>query len=115
MQRFARLKNVQLRAVSSELSLTTLTDPFRFQLILATCIEYCLDHTAEGGMVTICCRRTGSNTTIRIRGNPDSSTAEKDRNLAKTAEDLRELLEELNVRLCPINRSGHNGLELILA
>ena len=53
MQRFARLKKIQLKVSPIEAPMEVDTDPFRILLVLAACLEHCMAHTAEGGEITL--------------------------------------------------------------
>ena len=66
VQRFARLKQVQLTVNPVEPPLAIYTDPFRFQLTLVACLEYCMECTAGGGVITLQSRKIGKGIAIRI-------------------------------------------------
>lgn len=114
MQRFATLKQVQLAVNPVESPLAICIDLFRLQLILVACVEYCLDHTASGGMITLQTQRTSQGIAIQSVTELASSLTENADTLPDELAGLQEALEGLGARLIPLSTPGQQGLELIL-
>ncbi len=114
VQRFARLKQVQLTVNPVEPPLAICIDLFRLQLILVACLEYCLDHTASGGVITLQSQKTSQGIAIQSVTEPGSSLTENAGTLPDELAGLQEALEALGARLIPLSTPGQQGLELIL-
>jgi C4-dicarboxylate-specific signal transduction histidine kinase len=114
VQRFARLKQVQLTVNPVEPPLAICIDLFRLQLILVACVEYCLDHTASGGVITLQSQRTSQGIAIQSVTELASSLTENADTLPDELAGLQEALEGLGARLIPLSTPGQQGLELIL-
>ena len=114
MQRFASLKQVRLTINPLETPLEIRIDPFRLQLILAGCLEYCFDRTASGGDITLQSKRTKNGITFQCMMQPDSNSMENVQDLLHEFEEFQETLTGLNAQLSPISSPGQQGLELIL-
>lgn len=114
MQRSAKLKNAQLMVNPAEPPLAIRIDLFRLQLILVTCLEYCLNHTACGGVITLQSRKTREGIAIQSVIDAYSSQTESVDVLQNELAVLREALEGLGAQLLPISTPGQRGLELIL-
>lgn len=114
IQRFARLKQVQLSVHPIEPSLEIFTDPFRLQMILAACLEYCLDRTESGGVINLRYRRVSNGIAIHCFGKPFSGQTEDAEALPASEFSFKDALDTLNVRLLPLNTDGQIGVELIL-
>ncbi len=114
VQRFARLKQVQLTVNPVEPPFAICIDLFRLQLILVACLEYCLDHTASGGVITLQSQKTSQGIAIQSVTEPGSSLTENAGTLPDELAGLQEALEALGARLIPLSTPGQQGLELIL-
>ena len=114
VQRFARLKQVQLTVNPVEPPFAICIDVFRLQLILVACLEYCLDHSASGGVITLQSQKTSQGIAIQSVTEPGSSLTENADTLPDELAGLQEALEALGARLIPLSTPGQQGLELIL-
>jgi len=114
VQRFARLKQVHLTVNPVEPPFAICIDLFRLQLILVACLEYCLDHTASGGVITLQSQRTSQGIAIQSVTEPGWSLTENADTLPDELAGLQEALEGLGARLIPLSTPGQQGLELIL-
>ena len=114
VQRFAKLKKVELTVNPLEKSLEIRTDPFRLQLLLVTCLEYCFDHTVSGGIVTMQAHRRKEEISIQCLMEPDSISMKNMNELPHEFSGLQETLHHTNAQLVPINLPVQQGLELIL-
>ena len=114
MQRSAGLRQVQIRIERSEPPVEIEADPFLLQMILAACIEYCLDRTAAGGTISLKCRRSGEGIAIRCTGKPISMEAEDTGAPPDRDESYNETLRELCADLSHIDDQDQAGLEFIL-
>ncbi len=114
MQRSAKLKQIRLTVNPSESTLDISIDPFRLQLILVACLEYCFDRTASGEIVTLQSHRTEKEIAIQCLMEPDSNSMENVQELPHEFEEFQETLMGLNAKLFPISSPGQQGLELIL-
>ncbi|MBU2497770.1 MAG: hypothetical protein KKE57_02605 [Proteobacteria bacterium] len=114
MQRFARLKKVQLKVGPVEPSVLIDTDPFRLQMILAACLEYCLARTASQGVITLQCQHKGKEIAIQCVSEPNSSPKEDVHEFPNLQANLQQALDDLGLRLLPLSGKHQVGLELIL-
>jgi len=114
VQHFARLKRIQLTVNPVEPPLSIYTDPFRLQLILVGCLEYCMERTAGGGMITLQSRNVEKGIAIRIE--IEAGTIHHETSCALPAEPsgLKDAIHDLGTQLLPISTPGQQGLELIL-
>ena len=114
MQRFAKLKHVKLTVNPVEPPLAIYTDPFLFQLILVACLEYCMERTSGGGVITLQSRNLGKGIAIRIV--IEAGTIHEEKSFALLVEPLglHDALHDLRAQLLPIRMPGQQGLELIL-
>ena len=112
--RLAKLKKVELTLNPLETPLNIRIDPFRLQLILVACLEYCFDRTASGGDITLESKRTKNGITFQCMMQPDSNSMENIDELPLEFTGLQETIHNINAQLVPINRPGQQGLELIL-
>ena len=114
VQHFANLKRVQLTVNPVEPPLAIYTDPFRLQLILLACIEYCLERTDGGGVIALQSQSLGKGIAIRIV--IEASTIHPKKSFALPAESsgLQDAIHDLGIQLLPINTPGQHGLELVL-
>jgi len=65
-QRFARLKNIVLKAYSADQPLTIITRPVQLQMALFTCIECCLNRMPAGGQIHVRPQKRGEQFVIHI-------------------------------------------------
>jgi len=114
MQRFASLKQVRLVINPLEFSLNIRIDPFRLQLILVACLEYCFDRTASGGIITMQAHRRKKGIAIQCLMEPCSNSKENVQELPHELKGFQETLQVFNAQLSPISSPGQQGLELIL-
>jgi C4-dicarboxylate-specific signal transduction histidine kinase len=114
VQRFAKLKRVELTLNPLETPIEILTDPFRLQLILVVCLEYCLDIAASGGIVTMQAHRKNEEIAIQCLVEPDSRAMKNIVEPHHAFAWLQETLNGINAQLVSINRPGQHGLELIV-
>ena len=114
VQHFANIKRVQLTVNPVEPSPAIYTDPFRLQLILVACLEYCIERTAGGGVITLQSRNVGKGIAIRIV--IEAGTIHPEKSCAFPAEPsvLQDEIHDLGAQLLPIRTPGQQGLELIL-
>ena len=114
VQRFARLKQVQLTVTPVEPPLAIYTDALRFQLTLVACLEYCMECTVSGGMITLQSRKIGKKIAIRIVIEAGSIPKEKSYALPDELSGLQGVIHALGAQLLPIDTPGQQGLEFIL-
>ena len=115
MQRFARLKQTQLKFHPLESDLEIYMDPFLLQMILCACLEYLLDRMESGGTITLHCLRISQGISIRCIGDKPFSSSAGDIYQALNSEaGLKDALDAMGARLRPFNIENHLGLELIL-
>jgi len=117
MQRFSRLSNVQLtrdRANQIESSPVILSDPFKLQLSIASCIEYCLANTSPGGVITLQTRYAGKGIAIRCVVEKGLCPRERTDDFSDEFNGLQETFDDLDAHLLQINSPEQQGLELII-
>ena len=115
VQRFARLRKIELTVIPLETPLKIRTDPFRLQWVLVTCLEYCLDHTAGGGKVTLQARRQKEGVALQCLMGRAAKSADKMYGGLPEWEGIQEVLNQINAQLISIRGPGQQGLELILS
>ena len=114
-QRFARLKKIELIVIPLETQWKIRTDPFRLQRVLVTCLEYCLDHTAGGGKVTLQAHRRKEGVCLQCLMGRDAKSADKMNGGLPEWEGIQEDLNQINAQLISIRGPGQEGLELTLS
>jgi signal transduction histidine kinase len=65
-QRFARIKNVELKYQPADQPVSFNTHPIQLQMAIYNCITYFLSHTADGGIVSIHPNINGEQNSIHI-------------------------------------------------
>lgn len=114
MQHFARRKKIQLKVAPVEAPLGLETDPFRLLLVLAACIEYCLDRTGDGGEITLQCQNITHATVIRCAVSRGAFRAEDTDALRSMQSLWEDGLKRLGARLDLLSPTHETGLVLTL-
>jgi C4-dicarboxylate-specific signal transduction histidine kinase len=114
VQHLASFKSIQLTIHPIEPPLTILTSPFRFQLILMACLEYCRECADGARMIILQSRKAGKEIAVRIVIETGSVTKRKPDALPCKLSDIQEATHDLGIQLLPISAPGEHGLELIL-
>ena len=114
VHRFARLKKIELTVIHLETPLKIPTDPFRLQWVLVSCLEYCLDHTAGGGKVTLQAHRRKEGVALQCIMGPGAKSVDKMNGGLPEWEGIQEVLNQINAQLISIRGPSQEGLELIL-
>jgi len=99
MERFARFKQMQLKIQPADSPLEIETDPFRLQWVIARCVESCIEHTANGGRITLQCRQNDREVTLGCQGEPLSHGTEAAETLDPKTADLNDTLQRLGAEL----------------
>jgi len=76
MERHADMREIEVSVEDSEYPVMAQADPVRLLMTLAACIEYCLDQTAGGGLISLACQQRGEQVAISCMGNPGLGVAE---------------------------------------
>jgi C4-dicarboxylate-specific signal transduction histidine kinase len=114
MQRFARLKQVELKIQPSEVKVVCATDPFRFQMVLATCIGCCIGGLGKGDtlLVRTCQSPEGGRVTVHTAcAEPDGGEASEP---PVELGELSDLMERLGIVLETWLSRGQRGVSLAL-
>lgn len=116
MERFARLRKVQLQAQRSDGALSLNTDPFRLQMVLAAGVD-CLLQTAEAGAVIEMQPEVDGRRLLLRRIPAAGTTAEPlpADTLEAAFEPLQDFLQKLRVTPAPANTTTASGLSLTFA
>jgi signal transduction histidine kinase len=114
MQRFARLKNIQIEANFTDPPLTVETDPFRVILVLAACIECGIDRTVKGGEIMLQCKKVQKGTSIQCLFGCRKSSAEDEQTIQSLQARLHDPIERLGAQLELLTAGNRIGLEMIL-
>jgi C4-dicarboxylate-specific signal transduction histidine kinase len=114
VQCLASLKPVQLTIHPIEPPIFVHTNPFRFQLILVACLEYCKECTDGARRITLQSRKTGKGIAVRIVIEAGSISIKKPCALPCELSDIQEATHDLGIQLLLISTPGQHGLELIL-
>ncbi len=112
MQRLARLKKIQLTVLPPESSLALYTDPFRLQMVLSACLEYCLNRTAGQGVMELQAYRKEGSIVIRCVSHPITKQKENIERLSDLQMSLKGLLDDLKATISPLNTNDGSGLEI---
>lgn len=116
MQRFARLKKVQLEAAPAVETVEIRVDPLRLQVVLAAGIEYLLNRARPEGVITLRPEKTDQGVTIQISTELDEEpgpveSAPSDVPPGEFA-GLQGILNGLGAQLTPFETSGQTGLTI---
>jgi signal transduction histidine kinase len=98
-ERFARIKNVSLHYQSANQPVTLSTDPLKLQMALFNCISFLLNQTANGGEISICPEKKGTENSIIIscKGvGTDKPTIFKDPSSSEELLSLQSIMRSLN-------------------
>lgn len=114
MKRSAGMRQVDVRAEAAESPVEIEADPIQLQTILAACIEYCLDRTATGGVITVGCRREDGGITIFCKGNPGLAPAEDAGSRATRVAPYNGVLDAFRDNLSTLDNHGGPGFGLFL-
>jgi len=120
MQRFARLKQVELEVQPTDADATVEADVVRLLFVLVTCIEYYLDREPPKGRVVLRPRGSGEEAILGIAAGSAAGhqNAEKPEvgggPLPPELADLEPLLGPLGGRLAFAEKGGNAELRLIL-
>lgn len=114
MQRFAALKGVQLQVHPTSPPLIIWIDPFRLQLILSVCLEFCFEHSAHGSVIRLQSQKKEGKITIQSVMDKRDNLMRDTVTLPGELSRLQETLNRLDGQLLLINTPGLTGLELIL-
>jgi C4-dicarboxylate-specific signal transduction histidine kinase len=120
MQRFARLKQVELVVEPSEPDVTIHTNVPRLLVVLVTCVEYYLNRESPNGRVVLRSGGTGDEASLGIApGPPDrprasEKTAAPGGRLPSELAGLEPLFGQLGARLTWADPAGDGGLHLTL-
>ncbi|MBI4774256.1 MAG: HAMP domain-containing histidine kinase [Deltaproteobacteria bacterium] len=112
MGRFARLKQIELEVQPAESPLQVETDPFRLQLVIAKCIESCMKRTANGGVITLKCRKGDREVRLECRGEPLTDQTGAAPLLDSETADLKEILQMLGAELSCFTTGNRGGFEI---
>ena len=116
LERFARLKNVQLSVMPAGQAQTIRTDPFRLQMVLSACVDALLNKLDAGGEVAFrpLEGKDAKGLRILIRGAKGGAPVESPPWGAEDLTALQGVLEALGARLVPLDDPGEKGLVLTL-
>ena len=114
MQHVARRKKIQLKVAPVEPPLGLETDPFGLLLVLAACIEYCMDRTGEGGEITLRGQNITHATAIRCAVSRGAFGAEDTDTFRPMQSLWEDALKRLGARLDLLSPTHQTGLVLTL-
>jgi C4-dicarboxylate-specific signal transduction histidine kinase len=115
MQRFARLKRLELEAFPAAQPITIKTDPFRLQLVLAACLDHLFGLAKEGGRIGLRPQRDGSQVAIRIFGEKETfASPPSEGQLPEELGVLSEVIQALQAELRSLDAGGDAGFVLLL-
>lgn len=120
MQRFARLKQVELAVQRSEPDVTLQTDLPQLLVLIVSCLEYCLDRESPKARVVLRAGGTGEEATLGIvsesmggSGRPENGETDGGQ-LPSGLASLEPLLGRLGARLAFAGPGEGGGLRLTL-
>lgn len=113
MQRLARHRRVELKAISPDEDAAFITDPFRLQLVLAFVIEQLADALESGGQIILQAAPTPSEVTILLeaQGPKLPGWQELTENLFSS---LKDILEALGAKLVISSPPALEGVKLTI-
>jgi signal transduction histidine kinase len=115
MQRFARLRKMQLVASVAEQPVAVRTDAFALYRMLGECVGTVLQHAADGDTITIAAGRSEGAVEFTILAPlADPSLAVTAAALPDELREVAECLQPLGGSLQWVSTSGGNGLSLMI-
>jgi C4-dicarboxylate-specific signal transduction histidine kinase len=118
MRRFARLQRIELRAVPSRHGLMIHSNLLRLHVVVCACIEYCMNRTEVGGIVTLESRLEDGRPVVKVSSdNGDDSgsvTRRFDGLLPLELADIEDLSRDLRVEIRSFGVPDPKGLLLFL-
>jgi len=87
-QRFARIKNVELQYQPADQQVSLNTNPIQLQMAIYNCITYFLNHSADGGIVSINSNINGEQNSIYVSFKGEVADKSKLFNDSHSAEEL---------------------------
>jgi len=115
MQRFARLKRVNLKASRGD-SISIVKDPFRLQLVIFQCIESCLKESEEGMVIELKAEKQKNGVIVRILSCGEMKEGKKEESPVNDWKgsflDLQEIFDELKITIQRIDGPKERGFEL---
>jgi C4-dicarboxylate-specific signal transduction histidine kinase len=115
MQRFARLKKVQLQAVPAEQPITVRSDPFRLQLVLAAGVDYLLAQSREGAVIRLEARRDGRRAELQVVVDRQDLSASSDLSAPEqVAGEVSTVLQALQAELAGVDSPEQRGIRVVI-
>lgn len=114
MQRFARLKQVELKIQPSEAKVVCTTDPFRLQMVLAVCIDCCMGGLGKGDTLLVRTWSSPERAWITVHsgnGDPDGSGESEP---PTELQGLLDMTERLGIVVGTWLSQGRRGVSLAL-
>ncbi|MFC1884102.1 hypothetical protein ACFL2O_04965 [Thermodesulfobacteriota bacterium] len=112
MQRFANLKKVKLYFIPLENQFVISVDLFRIEMLIAKCIEKCLERAGEGDTIRLGSEKRSGEIAFLILIEFDSNA--DNRAIVDEMIDIEETLAILHARIKPLERPSSVGLQLVL-
>ena len=114
LKRFALLKQVELSSEPFEKALSIFTSPTRLILVLAACVDYCLERTAPKNGILLRLEKPGQQAEFQIlvTGGPERDSSGG--SIPPELPDLGDVVSHLNGALHLIKPAGRQGIGLIL-
>ena len=114
MQHFTRRRKIQLNMVPSEPPLSLETNPLCLLLLIAACIEYCMDRTGDAKEITLQCQHSNHGAVIQCRATSGVGETEDTRALEIMQSLWGDVLNRLQARLETLKSAHEIGLVLTL-
>jgi C4-dicarboxylate-specific signal transduction histidine kinase len=115
MQRFARLKKVQLQVTPAERPITVRNDPFRLQLVLAACVDCLLAQSQEGAVIRLQAQRDEQRAELRVVADRQGLSASSNLSAPEQVVDgLSTVLQALQAELAGIDTPEQGGFRVVI-
>jgi C4-dicarboxylate-specific signal transduction histidine kinase len=115
LQRMARLRKVQLEAVTTATAVKLRTDPFQLQLLITACVEQLLQQVAAGASIRLRHEPRGEKVAIVVEtSGADEPPGLSAASLAAAFADLTEILGRLGAAIQLLEDAGGRGIGLSL-
>ena len=112
MQRFARLRKLNLDFIPLEAQPDIEVDLFRLEVTLARCVECCMECSKEGDTIRLQSEDGRDQMLFRIF--IESGSLDPERAVPSDLTDIRETLSKIGARIRSLDSPGKPGLEIAI-
>ena len=114
LKRFALLKQVELSSEPMEKESSLFTSPIRLILVLAACVDYCLERTAPKNGILLRLEKLDQQAEFQILVTEGSKGVSSGESILSELPELGDVVDLLNCELHLIQSADRQGIGLIL-